>query len=147
VPVVPLLCWSRSDFDQYWYYFQGSQKWGISVLKKVRLLGSLVDDVLAIILPVVVASLAKTGEVDVGNVVHLIISASVFLLVQFYWDVSSTNLCSADKLNTRSTGDTSIHLAFILALLCSCHSLRSHPRSLDETDKVKSCRSFLLRIC
>jgi len=28
----------------------------------------------------VVASLAKTGEVDVGNVVHLIISASVFLL-------------------------------------------------------------------
>jgi len=41
------------------------------------ILGSAVVDDVHIILLVVVASLAKTG--DVGNVVHLIISASVLL--------------------------------------------------------------------
>ncbi|MEM6751868.1 MAG: cation:proton antiporter [Cyanobacteria bacterium P01_C01_bin.38] len=41
---------------------------------------AVIDDVLGIIVLAVVASLAKTGEVDIFNVVYLIISASAFLL-------------------------------------------------------------------
>lgn len=41
---------------------------------------AVIDDVLGIIVLAVVASLAKTGEVDVGNVIYLIISSTVFLV-------------------------------------------------------------------
>lgn len=41
---------------------------------------AVIDDVLGIIVLAVVASLAKTGEIDVTNVVYLIISSTVFLL-------------------------------------------------------------------
>lgn len=41
---------------------------------------AIIDDVLGIIVLAVVASLAKTGEVDLVNVVYLIVSASTFLL-------------------------------------------------------------------
>ncbi|NEP05716.1 MAG: cation:proton antiporter [Okeania sp. SIO2G4] len=41
---------------------------------------AVIDDVLGIIILAVVASLAKTGEVDVVNAIYLIISASVFLV-------------------------------------------------------------------
>lgn len=41
---------------------------------------AVLDDVLGIIVLAVVASLAKTGEVEVGNIIYLIISAAVFLV-------------------------------------------------------------------
>jgi Kef-type K+ transport system membrane component KefB len=41
---------------------------------------AVIDDVLGIIVLAVVASLAKTGEVDVSNVIYLVISATVFLI-------------------------------------------------------------------
>ncbi len=41
---------------------------------------AVIDDVLGIIVLAVVASLAKTGEVDVANVIYLIISSTVFLV-------------------------------------------------------------------
>ena len=41
---------------------------------------AVIDDVLGIIVLAVVASLAKTGEVDIFNVIYLIISASAFLI-------------------------------------------------------------------
>src|SRR6476661_4459004 len=41
---------------------------------------AVIDDVLGIIVLAVVASLAKTGEIDVINVIYLIVSATVFLL-------------------------------------------------------------------
>ncbi len=41
---------------------------------------AVIDDVLGIIVLAVVASLAKTGEIDVSNVIYLIISATVFLV-------------------------------------------------------------------
>ncbi len=41
---------------------------------------AVIDDVLGIIVLAVVASLAKTGEIDLLNVVYLIISATVFLI-------------------------------------------------------------------
>ena len=41
---------------------------------------AVLDDVLGIIVLAVVASLAKTGEIEIGNVIYLIISAAVFLV-------------------------------------------------------------------
>ena len=41
---------------------------------------AVIDDVLGIIVLAVVASLAKTGEVDLTNVAILIVSATAFLL-------------------------------------------------------------------
>ncbi len=41
---------------------------------------AVIDDVLGIIVLAVVASLAKTGEIDVVNVIYLIISATTFLI-------------------------------------------------------------------
>lgn len=41
---------------------------------------AVIDDVLGIIVLAVVASLAKTGEIDVSNVIYLIVSATVFLI-------------------------------------------------------------------
>jgi Kef-type K+ transport system membrane component KefB len=41
---------------------------------------AIIDDVLGIIVLAVVASLAKTGEIDVTNVVYLIVSATAFLI-------------------------------------------------------------------
>jgi len=41
---------------------------------------AVIDDVLGIIVLAVVASLARTGTIDVGNVIYLIISASAFLI-------------------------------------------------------------------
>jgi Kef-type K+ transport system membrane component KefB len=40
---------------------------------------AVIDDILGIVILAVVASLAKTGEVDVRNVIYLIVSATVFL--------------------------------------------------------------------
>jgi Kef-type K+ transport system membrane component KefB len=40
---------------------------------------AVIDDVLGIVVLAVVASLAKTGEIDAGNVVYLIVSSTVFL--------------------------------------------------------------------
>jgi Kef-type K+ transport system membrane component KefB len=41
---------------------------------------AVIDDVLGIIVLAVVASLAKTGEIDVVNVIYLIVSATAFLI-------------------------------------------------------------------
>ncbi len=41
---------------------------------------AVIDDIFGIIVLAVVASLAKTGEIDLLNVVHLIISATIFLV-------------------------------------------------------------------
>jgi Kef-type K+ transport system membrane component KefB len=40
---------------------------------------AVIDDVLGIVVLAVVASLAKTGEIDTGNVIYLIVSSTVFL--------------------------------------------------------------------
>jgi Kef-type K+ transport system membrane component KefB len=41
---------------------------------------AVIDDIIGIIVLAVVASLAKTGEIDIWNVVYLIVSATVFLI-------------------------------------------------------------------
>ncbi|MBD2176981.1 cation:proton antiporter [Pseudanabaena sp. FACHB-1998] len=64
---------------------------------------AVIDDVLGIIVLAVVASLAKTGEIDVLNVVYLIVSATAFLvgaiLLGGFFNKSFTAIVS--KLETR----------------------------------------------
>ncbi|MEL6460398.1 MAG: cation:proton antiporter [Cyanobacteria bacterium J06641_2] len=104
---------------------------------------AVIDDVLGIIVLAVVASLAKTGEVDIFNVIYLIISATVFLvgsilLGKFFNKVFHL---SAEFFQTR--GNIVIP-AFILALVMSFLATAIHLEAilgafaaglvLDETD-------------
>ena len=61
---------------------------------------AVIDDVLGIIVLAVVASLAKTGEVDVMNVIYLIVSATGFLLGAIFLGkfFNSSFIAIADKL-------------------------------------------------
>ncbi|NET59650.1 MAG: cation:proton antiporter [Symploca sp. SIO2E6] len=105
---------------------------------------AVIDDVLGIIVLAVVASLAKTGEVDVLNVVYLIISASVFLigsilLGKFF---NKTFVAIADKLQTRGKlVIPAITFAFFMAFLANAIHLEAILGAfaaglvLDETDK------------
>lgn len=79
---------------------------------------AVMDDILGIIVLAVVASLAKTGEIDVTNIIFLIISATVFLvgailLGRFFND---TFVTLAEQFKTRGR---IVIPAFILALLLS----------------------------
>lgn len=64
---------------------------------------AVIDDVLGIIVLAVVASLAKTGEIDVTNVIYLIVSATVFLigsiLLGGFFNKAFTSI--VEKLKTR----------------------------------------------
>ncbi len=107
---------------------------------------AVIDDILGIIVLAVVASLAKTGEVDVTNVIYLIVSSTVFLvgailLGNFF---NKTFVAIADTLKTR--GEIIIPaliFAFILAYIGSAIHLEAILGSFaaglvfDETDKRK----------
>jgi Kef-type K+ transport system membrane component KefB len=104
---------------------------------------AVIDDVLGIIVLAVVASLAKTGEIDVLNVIYLIISATAFLigsiLLGGFFNQSFVNI--AGKLKTR--GNILIP-AFIFAFFMSFIGNAIHLEAilgafaaglvLDETD-------------
>jgi Kef-type K+ transport system membrane component KefB len=64
---------------------------------------AIIDDVLGIIVLAVVASLAKTGEVDVINVIYLIASATTFLIgsVLLGGFVNKSFAVTVEKLKTR----------------------------------------------
>ncbi|MGF1480534.1 MAG: cation:proton antiporter [Cyanophyceae cyanobacterium] len=107
---------------------------------------AVIDDVLGIIVLAVVASLAKTGEVDILNVVYLIISASVFLLGSIFLGkfFNHTFVTVAEKLQTR--GQLVIPafvFAFSMAFLANAIHLEAILGAfaaglvLDETDKRK----------
>jgi Kef-type K+ transport system membrane component KefB len=104
---------------------------------------AIIDDILGIIVLAVVASLAKTGTVDVINVVSLIISATIFLIgsVLLGEIFNSTFVAIVDSLKTR--GNILIP-AFIFALLMAFIGNAIHLEAilgafaaglvLDETD-------------
>lgn len=81
---------------------------------------AVLDDVLGIIVLAVVAGLAKTGEIEVGNVVYLIISAAVFLVGAILvgrW-LNPYFVALINKMQTR--GElllTSLVFAFILSYI------------------------------
>lgn len=107
---------------------------------------AVIDDVLGIIVLAVVASLAKTGEVDILNVIYLIVSATAFLigsilLGKFF---NKTFVTIADKLQTRGK---LVIPAFIFAFFMAFIGNAIHLEAilgafaaglvLDETDKRK----------
>ncbi|NHC34090.1 cation:proton antiporter [Scytonema millei VB511283] len=116
---------------------------------------AVIDDVLGIIVLAVVASLAKTGEVDVGNVVYLIISASGFLLGAILLGnvFNKTFVTIVDRIKTR--GELVIP-AFIFAFVMSYLAAAIHLEAilgafaaglvLDETDKRKELQKQVVPI-
>ncbi|MCU0547540.1 MAG: cation:proton antiporter [Oscillatoriaceae cyanobacterium Prado104] len=116
---------------------------------------AVIDDVLGIIVLAVVASLAKTGEVDVSNVIYLIISSSVFLvgailLGKFF---NKSFVAISDQLKTR--GELVIPaliFAFILAYIGAAIHLEAILGAFaaglvfDETDKRKELESQVIPI-
>ena len=107
---------------------------------------AVIDDVLGIIVLAVVASLAKTGEVDVLNVIYLIISASVFLLGSIFLGkfFNKSFVVIAEKLQTRGNlVIPAFTFAFLMAFLANVINLEAILGAfaaglvLDETDKRK----------
>jgi Kef-type K+ transport system membrane component KefB len=107
---------------------------------------AVVDDVIGIIILAVVASLAKTGEVDVSNIVYLILSAGVFtigsiLLGKFF---NAAFLKVSDFLQTRGgVVIPAFIFAFVMAYIGAAIHLEAILGSfaaglvLDETDRRK----------
>jgi Kef-type K+ transport system membrane component KefB len=105
---------------------------------------AVIDDVLGIIVLAVVASLAKTGEIDVGNVIYLIVSATVFLigaiLLGNFFNQSFVSV--VDKLQTRGNIVVPAFIfAFFMAFLGNAIHLEAILGAfaaglvLDETDR------------
>jgi len=107
---------------------------------------AVIDDVLGIIVLAVVASLAKTGEIDLLNVLYLILSASGFLIGAILLGKFFNNsfVTIAEKLQTRGA---LLIPAFTFALVMAVIANLIHLEAilgafaaglvLDETDKRK----------
>ncbi len=107
---------------------------------------AVIDDVLGIIVLAVVASLAKTGEVDLANVVYLILSASAFLIGAILLGkfINQSFESIASKLQTRGALlIPAFTFALIMAFLANIIHLEAILGAfaaglvLDETDKRK----------
>lgn len=107
---------------------------------------AVLDDVLGIIVLAVVASLAKTGEVEISNIVYLVISSVVFLVGSIVLGrfLSPYFVALVDKLQTR--GDvllSSLIFVFFLAYVATAIHLEAILGAftaglvLAETDKHK----------
>jgi len=116
---------------------------------------AVIDDVLGIIVLAVVASLAKTGEVDVNKVVYLIISASAFLIGSIALGniFNRVFVAVVNKLKTR--GELVIPafiFAFVMAYLASVIQLEAILGAfaaglvLEETDKRKELQKQIVPI-
>ncbi|MGK7892965.1 MAG: cation:proton antiporter [Xenococcus sp. (in: cyanobacteria)] len=107
---------------------------------------AVIDDVLGIIVLAVVASLAKTGDVDILNLVYLIISATAFLLGSIFLGkfFNKSFVAIAEKLQTRGKlVIPALIFAFSMAFLANAIHLEAILGAfaaglvLDETDKRK----------
>ncbi len=107
---------------------------------------AVIDDVLGIVVLAVVASLAKTGDVDLLNLVYLIISATVFLLGSILLGkfFNKSFVAIAEKLQTRGKlVIPALIFAFSMAFLANAIHLEAILGAfaaglvLDETDKRK----------
>ncbi len=116
---------------------------------------AVIDDVLGIIVLAVVASLAKTGEIDVMNLIYLIISASVFLLGSIFLGqfFNQSFVTISDKLQTRGQlVIPALIFAFLMAFLANAIHLEAILGAfaaglvLDETDKRKELDKQIIPI-
>lgn len=104
---------------------------------------AVIDDVLGIIVLAVVASLAKTGEIDVVNVIYLIVSATAFLLGSILLGgvFNKSFIAIVDQLKTRGNIVIPAFIfAFFMAFLGNAIHLEAILGAfaaglvLDETD-------------
>ena len=116
---------------------------------------AVIDDVLGIIVLAVVASLAKTGEVDLLNVVYLIVSATGFLLGAILLGkfFNQSFVAIADRLQTRGAlVIPAITFALVMAFLANIIHLEAILGAfaaglvLDETDKRKELDQQIIPI-
>jgi len=116
---------------------------------------AVIDDVLGIIVLAVVASLAKTGEVDVTNLIYLIVSATAFLLGSIFFGkfFNKSFVAIADKLQTRGNlVIPALIFAISMAFLANAIHLEAILGAfaaglvLDETDKRKELDQQILPI-
>ncbi len=116
---------------------------------------AVIDDVLGIIVLAVVASLAKTGEVDIANVIYLIISATAFLLGSIFLGkfFNKSFVAIAEKLQTRGNlVIPALIFAFIMAFLGNAIHLEAILGAfaaglvLDETETRKELDEQILPI-
>ncbi|MDF0554349.1 cation:proton antiporter [Kamptonema sp. UHCC 0994] len=107
---------------------------------------AVIDDVLGIIVLAVVASLAKTGEVDVTNVIYLIISSTVFLVGAILLGniFNKSFVAISDRIKTRGgLVIPALVFAFILSYIGAAIHLEAILGAFaaglvfDETDKRK----------
>ncbi|MUL36548.1 sodium:proton antiporter [Gloeocapsopsis sp. AAB1 = 1H9] len=116
---------------------------------------AVIDDVLGIIVLAVVASLAKTGEIDVTNVVYLILSASGFLIgaVLLGKVFNQTFVSVVDLFKTRGgIVIPALIFAYAMAYLAAAIHLEAILGAfaaglvLDETDKRKELQRQVIPI-
>ena len=116
---------------------------------------AVIDDVLGIIVLAVVASLAKTGDVDILNVVYLIVSATAFLLGSIFFGkfFNKSFVAIAEKLQTRGKlVIPALIFAFSMAFLAHAIHLEAILGAfaaglvLDETDKRKELDQQIIPI-
>jgi Kef-type K+ transport system membrane component KefB len=116
---------------------------------------AVIDDVLGIIVLAVVASLAKTGEVDIANVIYLIVSATAFLLGSIFLGQFFNNsfVAIAQKLKTRGNlVIPALIFAFVMAFLGNAIHLEAILGAfaaglvLDETETRKELDEQILPI-
>lgn len=116
---------------------------------------AVLDDVLGIIILAVVASLAKTGEIEVGNIFYLIISACVFLVGSIVIGrfLSPYFVALVKKLQTRGQLLlTALIFAFILSYIAVVIQLEAILGAfaaglvLAETEKRKDLEEQIIPI-
>ena len=116
---------------------------------------AVLDDVLGIIVLAVVSSLAKTGEIQVSNVIYLIISATVFLIGAILVGrfLSPYFVALVDRLQTRGQLILpSLIFAFILAYIGAAIQLEAILGAfaaglvLAETEKRKELEEQIIPI-
>ena len=116
---------------------------------------AVIDDVLGIIVLAVVASLAKTGEVDTTNLIYLIVSATTFLLGSVFLGkfFNQGFIAIAGKLQTRGKlVIPALVFALAMAFLANAIHLEAILGAfaaglvLDETDKRKELDQQIIPI-
>jgi len=116
---------------------------------------AVLDDVLGIIVLAVVASLAKTGEIQVSNIIYLVVGASVFLIGSILLGrlLSPYFVALVDRLQTRGNLLLpSLIFAFVLSYIGAAIHLEAILGAfaagliLAETDKQKQLEEQILPI-
>ena len=114
---------------------------------------AVLDDVLGIIVLAVVASLAKTGEVQISNIIYLIISAGVFLIGSIFIGrfLSPYLVGLVNQMKTRGQLLlTSLIFAFILSYIAAVINLEAILGAfaagliLAETEKRKELEEQII---